>query len=262
MKKLLIITVLFVAFVSCDTAPKNASNKITSYVMAQDMIRGKFRFPEEVKFDQRSLVHEASSPGQCVLTGFVTAKNALGITSRYIYEIWLTYSGGDWADSRNWSYSRLIIKDVATGKQETFIGKAGQPYTPPAKADKRRRTNRRSKTHHHIEQKTYQYIEIIDDQDLWTGRIVRKDESPREILAASDSAAYLEAYKLFCIAVKVNNDLKELLGGTHSTPVGFRLLNEQRVDISRSVSFATQEQQERKIEEMLGITKPKKTAKN
>ena len=250
MKKILIIAVVLVASVSCNTAPKDASDKITSYVMAQDMIKEKFRFPEEVKFEQRDLIHEVDGPGECVLMGAVTAENAFGVRSRYIYKIWLIYSGGEWADSRNWSYSRLIIEDIATGKQETFIGNPKQPYTPPKKADRRKRANDEQQAR----TKTYRYVEIIDDRDSRTGKIERKEKEPREILAATDSVAYLDAYRWFCAAVKANNHMKELLGGSYTTPVRFKLLNEQGVDISSSVSFATKEQEEKRQEEIAGVT--------
>lgn len=80
-----------------------------------------------------------------------------------------------------------------------------------------------------------------------------KDE--KEILASSDSAAYLEAYQNFQISKKVYNNMKESLGSTYITePLSFTLYNEKHEDITYKVTFENYEQLKKEIENrILGL---------
>lgn len=85
--------------------------------------------------------------------------------------------------------------------------------------------------------KSYKYIEIVEERDFISGELKTKEKDPEIIYAESDSAAYCEAYQRFCIALKVRNDmLKEGIGEV-ATPTEFKLFDEQDNNIALSVSF-------------------------
>ena len=94
--------------------------------------------------------------------------------------------------------------------------------------------------------KKYTYVEKLREPSLF-GSFSIKEKEEVVIEAESDSAAYLEAYKKFCISQKVYYDMKkkemaEYLG----VPVSFKLYNENGEDIS-SMTFASKTTQEKEI---------------
>lgn len=95
--------------------------------------------------------------------------------------------------------------------------------------------------------KSYKYIEIISEESVFGGTNI-KEKDPKTIMAVSDSAAYLEAYQTFCISQKVNNDMKESMGKTYSTPLRFKLLDKEKNDVTNSVFFENKEKLEKEIE--------------
>ena len=76
-----------------------------------------------------------------------------------------------------------------------------------------------------------------------------REGSKEEVIEAySDSAAYLEAFKIFQISKKVYNDMKTAYGDNYlSAPNSFKLLNDKREDITYKVSFTNQDSLENSI---------------
>ena len=76
-----------------------------------------------------------------------------------------------------------------------------------------------------------------------------REGSKEEVIEAySDSAAYLEAFKIFQISKKVYNDMKTAYGDNYlSAPNSFKLLNNKREDITYKVSFTNQDSLENSI---------------
>lgn len=96
--------------------------------------------------------------------------------------------------------------------------------------------------------KSYKYVEIVEEAGI-LGGIEKKEKEPKTISASSDSAAYLDAYRSFCISLKVNKDMKQSLGKVYSTPIKFKLLDNKDQDITSSIFFSTKEKREKEIEE-------------
>jgi lipoprotein len=86
------------------------------FVMSQDFVKAKIRYPKEAKF-QSNFICEQKSDGSYNLLAKFTAKNAYGVTSEYVYKINLVYSGGDWSNRANWRCLSLILEDTSTGEQ-------------------------------------------------------------------------------------------------------------------------------------------------
>lgn len=98
--------------------------------------------------------------------------------------------------------------------------------------------------------KNYKYVEIDEEVSIFGGT-EKKEKEPKIIKANSDSAAYLDAFQSFCISLKVNKDMKQSIGKVYSTPLKFKLLNDQDQDITNSVFFPTKEKREKEIEERI-----------
>jgi hypothetical protein len=138
MKKLFTLTLMLSVAISL-IAKDYAASRSESYIMAQDFVKEKFKYPREVKFN-RDVVHERDGYGKCIILGKLTAKNAFGVTSEYAYKIWLEYNGGSWDELKNWSYSKLIIEDAVTKEQQVYTGNT------PSKPQPRQNTTTRKET--------------------------------------------------------------------------------------------------------------------
>ena len=80
--------------------------------------------------------------------------------------------------------------------------------------------------------RNYKYVERVREQSVLGGSSI-KDKEEKIISASSDSAAYLEAYKKYCISQKVYNDMrKEGMGQYLDIPIGFKLYNSDGEDIT------------------------------
>jgi len=80
-----------------------------------------------------------------------------------------------------------------------------------------------------------------------------KEQRPFLIKAKSDSDAYLKAYLNFCIAQKYYNKEFQKSGTKAGKPLSFRLLNEDSIDIAKSVSFMTKKELENRIEKKVAL---------
>jgi len=99
-------------------------------------------------------------------------------------------------------------------------------------------------------EKNYKYVEIIEETGILGGKEI-KEKEPVMIWAINDTTAYLLAYTKFCIAMKVNKDIKQSLGEVYSTPTKFKLYNEQNEDIIPKTFFNSKEMKEVEIKERI-----------
>lgn len=93
----------------------------------------------------------------------------------------------------------------------------------------------------------YSYVEIVSEKDILTGETSKKEKEPELLEAIDDSAAYCEAYEKYCIALKVAGDMKKSGVDLGTVPVGFKLLDEDNVDIANKKIFASKEKVEKEI---------------
>ncbi|MCA1918683.1 MAG: hypothetical protein LDL38_04725 [Flavobacterium piscis] len=98
--------------------------------------------------------------------------------------------------------------------------------------------------------KSYKYVEKVSEESILGGTDI-KEKDEEIIKAKDDSTAYLEAFKKFCISVKVNKDMAQSMGKTYSTPLSFKLLNDKGEDITNTTLFANRTQREKEIEEQI-----------
>ena len=98
-------------------------------------------------------------------------------------------------------------------------------------------------------QKKYTYVEKVRETSVFGGSS-EKDKDEKVIVAASDTAAYLEAFQKFCISKKVYQDMLVKGMKDASVPLSFKLYNEQGIDIS-DIMFASRADKEKEISDMI-----------
>lgn len=109
MKKILFLFLLIFCF---DVAAQDYSKeKAKSFIIAQDFVKKQFKYPKETSFETLTVKHEHLKPYTCTVLGKVTAKNAFGVKTEYIYKIWLQYLGGEWTDTKNWIQVKIILEE-------------------------------------------------------------------------------------------------------------------------------------------------------
>ena len=95
-------------------------------------------------------------------------------------------------------------------------------------------------------EKKYRYIETVRELKIVGGASTTEKEK-KIITAPSDSVAYIEAYREFCMSQKAYSDLrKKGMGEYLGVPISFKLYNEKGEDIS-NIHFNTRLEQEEKI---------------
>ena len=94
--------------------------------------------------------------------------------------------------------------------------------------------------------KKYRYVETVRELKVVGGASTTEKEK-KIISAPSDSAAYIEAYREFCISQKAYSELrKKGMGDYLDVPISFKLYNEKGEDIS-NIHFDTRLEQEENI---------------
>lgn len=85
--------------------------------------------------------------------------------------------------------------------------------------------------------KSYKYIEIIEEQSISGKKVGTKEKEAVEIKVENDSIAYLEAYEDFCVSLATDIYMKNTSSMYLSKTIDFKLINEQGIDISKTVDF-------------------------
>lgn len=99
-------------------------------------------------------------------------------------------------------------------------------------------------------EKEYKYIEIVKQIQLTgNGRDIKEKEE-KIIMAANDSIAYLEAYKIFCISITVNKQMKADYGLSPSLPKSFKLINEEGINVVNTMSISIKKEIEEEVENL------------
>lgn len=98
--------------------------------------------------------------------------------------------------------------------------------------------------------KSYKYVEKVSDEGI-LGGISTKEKEEKIIKAKSDSIAYLEAFKMFCISLKTDKDMLESFGKSSSITIGFKLINDKGEDITNTTIFVSKQKRMYEIEKQV-----------
>lgn len=78
------------------------SADINPCVMSEDFIKKDLRYPNTAKFSTFNCSSEQNSDGSYTVLRKVSAKNAFGVESEFIYKVRIGFTGGNEVDINNW----------------------------------------------------------------------------------------------------------------------------------------------------------------
>lgn len=87
--------------------PASASLEGEAWVMSKDFVRARLVAPATASFGS----YDTQRDGNTVtVTGEVDSENSFGATLRKQYTCTLTYTGGEWTETKNWTLQKLWIE--------------------------------------------------------------------------------------------------------------------------------------------------------
>ncbi|WP_278035914.1 hypothetical protein [Flavobacterium nitratireducens] len=96
MKKILFLFLL-INLISCGNPEPNPC------LISEDFIKTDLNYPDEAEFSSFDCSTETNSDGSYTVLRKISAKNAFGVQSSYVYKVKLSFNGGDALDSNNWN---------------------------------------------------------------------------------------------------------------------------------------------------------------
>lgn len=96
MKKIILLLSILL-FLSCGSSEPNPC------LMSEDFIKKELAYPDEADFSSFDCSTESNPDGSYTILRKVSAKNAFGVQSSYIYKVTLSYNGGNTVDMGNWT---------------------------------------------------------------------------------------------------------------------------------------------------------------
>lgn len=80
--------------------------------VAEEAVNKKLKYPDEANFEKLS--KDCSKEGDTyVVMGLVTAKNAFGVRTKYVYKVEMTFIGDDYFMYHNWNIKRVRLEKYA-----------------------------------------------------------------------------------------------------------------------------------------------------
>ena len=99
-------------------------------------------------------------------------------------------------------------------------------------------------------QKNYKYVEVIERENGFGGFDILEEKE--EILKfKNDSIAYIEAFRKFCISLKVEKEMKENYNFPYSKLIEFKLYNNKGEDITNEIDFPNKVNLENEIRDRI-----------
>lgn len=100
--------------------------------------------------------------------------------------------------------------------------------------------------------KSYKYVEIIKERSILGESYEQKEKEAKNIIAKNDSIAYLEAYKKFCISLKVSKEMKDAGMEFASIPIRFSLYDDKGKEVKVYVDNKILDEIEKQIASLDG----------
>ena len=105
MKKLLLSFILL-GFVSCSSDTPNAC------LMSEAFIKKELNFPKEASFPFLDCNTTDNGDGTYTILRKISAKNAFGMETEYIYKVKMSYNGGVTTDQDSWQLLDIQSEEV------------------------------------------------------------------------------------------------------------------------------------------------------
>ena len=116
MKKLFFALVVFFMLFAIGGCTNEPTLK-TAAIMAQDHVKQKMSYPEEVDFKDMDIRGSGDAKNGFIVYEKFIAPNAFGVKKEFIFKCNMKYLGGDIYELSSWECSNLIIEDTHTGQQ-------------------------------------------------------------------------------------------------------------------------------------------------
>lgn len=88
-----------------------ASHDTEAYVIAKEFVKTRLKYPEEADFPFTPTSSKHVGSGAYNVLGEVTAKNAFGVKSRYVWRALIKFNGGDDLNPKDWEVVALELKE-------------------------------------------------------------------------------------------------------------------------------------------------------
>ena len=95
--------------------------------------------------------------------------------------------------------------------------------------------------------KSYKYVEIVKERSILSSSYNEKEKEAKNIMAKNDSIAYLEAYKKFCISLKVAKEMKDAGMEFASMPIRFSLYDDKGKEVKVHIDNKTLDEVEKQL---------------
>jgi hypothetical protein len=96
MNKVFVLIIFFLS-ISCSSPGPNPC------LISEDFIKKELAYPDEADFSSFDCSTESNPDGSYTILRKVSAKNAFGIQSSYIYKVSLSFNGGNPVDVNDWT---------------------------------------------------------------------------------------------------------------------------------------------------------------
>ncbi len=118
MKKILLFLLFAIAIItsSCDDVV-NMGRRAS--IISEDFVKDKVKYPATIDFDRLDYRWEPINYDET--SGIVykkfTTKNVFGVPVQFVYKIEMSFLGGEWEDTNNWTYKYIVVEEIPSGKK-------------------------------------------------------------------------------------------------------------------------------------------------
>ncbi|MFK8288456.1 hypothetical protein ACI76W_04290 [Capnocytophaga canimorsus] len=107
MRKFVLLLSFLLGIYSCGSSDSLCSG---AKHRAITLVKLELKFPEEADFELMSQQCENTSGLNYSVLGLVTAKNAFGVKTKYVYKYTASYTGGDSYESDGWENEKVKME--------------------------------------------------------------------------------------------------------------------------------------------------------
>lgn len=107
---------------STQTTPKTGVTNTETHITAQGYVKNFLKSPSSADFPLSDYTIFDLGDNKYKIVSYVDAQNSFGAQIRSNYIIILSYNGGEWADSNNWTLHELILDDEVMYQEPVIEG--------------------------------------------------------------------------------------------------------------------------------------------
>lgn len=90
----------------------NTDDNVSPCEMSKDFIKKDLHYPNSADFSMIDCSVENNSDGSYTILRKVSAQNAFGVESSFVYKLTIGYKGGEWTDLNNWELLNMRSEEM------------------------------------------------------------------------------------------------------------------------------------------------------